>query len=243
MPRGAPGVPRYRRPIAERFWEKVSKTETCWLWTGHRYLDGRGVLMAEDQRTSDAAHRVSWRLHFGAIPVEAQIGQTCRNPGCVRPDHLRLLQRASTTDLFWRHVTKTETCWLWTGARRGFGYGMMGVHGLSPQPAHRVSWRIHYGEIPGKLFVCHKCDVPACVRPDHLFLGTASDNMQDAARKGRIGGGPGKGEAHFKARLATADVLTIRASVESDTVLAQRYAVRRGQIWNIRNGKTWRHLA
>jgi hypothetical protein len=86
---------------------------------------------------------------------------------------------------FWSKVNKTDTCWLWTGAIRNHGYGLLQHPKGTMRQAHRFSWEIHYGPIPKNRQVCHKCDVRNCVRPDHLFVGTATDNMQDMARKGR----------------------------------------------------------
>lgn len=77
-------------------------------------------------------------------------------------------------------------CWLWTAcAETGAGYGMFaGFPG--DKRTHRISYRLHHGEIPPGLLVCHRCDVRTCVNPEHLFLGTHKDNMQDCSRKGRI---------------------------------------------------------
>lgn len=83
------------------------------------------------------------------------------------------------------HTSKTETCWLWTGSVfKSSGYGACWV---DPRTigAHRASWIAHFGEIPEGMFVCHRCDVPLCVRPDHLFLGTPADNTRDMQQKGR----------------------------------------------------------
>lgn len=76
-------------------------------------------------------------------------------------------------------------CWLWKGSRNGRGYGEIYVHGKK-EMAHRASWLIHRGVIPDGLYVLHRCDCPPCVNPAHLFLGTNSDNMLDAAARGRL---------------------------------------------------------
>lgn len=88
---------------------------------------------------------------------------------------------------FWAKVNKTPTCWLWTANRLPKGYGVINVGGRagSQQLAHRVSWELHFGPIPDGLWVLHRCDNPPCVRPDHLFLGTVQDNVDDMVTKGR----------------------------------------------------------
>ncbi len=89
---------------------------------------------------------------------------------------------------FWPKVHRTDTCWLWIAGKNHWGYGKFGICKRGPGSivqAHRFSWELHFGPIPDGLFVLHRCDVPACVRPDHLFLGTALDNMQDMRAKGR----------------------------------------------------------
>ena len=87
---------------------------------------------------------------------------------------------------FWDKVEKTDKCWNWKAGIRGEnGYGCFKVNGKN-ENSHRVSWRITFGEIPEGLLVCHHCDNRLCVRPEHLFLGTYKDNMQDCSLKGRI---------------------------------------------------------
>jgi hypothetical protein len=76
-------------------------------------------------------------------------------------------------------------CWIWLGGWNMSGYGRIGRHGKALPSAHRMFYTAHKGPIPKGLFVCHKCDTPACVNPDHLFVGTAMDNVQDMIRKGR----------------------------------------------------------
>jgi len=88
---------------------------------------------------------------------------------------------------FWSFVNKTDGCWIWTGSTNKKGYGQMsqGKRGLRPLHVHRVSWEIHNGQIPDDQCVLHRCDNPACVRPDHLFLGTEKENTRDMMSKER----------------------------------------------------------
>jgi hypothetical protein len=98
--------------------------------------------------------------------------------------HERLLCKPPNGNAFWRRVRvgSPEECWPWTGAKHKQGYGL---YGAGPKRAHRVAWTLVHGEIPPGLQVLHRCDNPPCVNPGHLLLGTALDNQQDKAAKGR----------------------------------------------------------
>jgi hypothetical protein len=176
---------------------------------------------------------------------------------------------------FWAKVNKTDGCWGWTGASDCRGYGSIRIGGrYEPQVgAHRLSWVIHRGEISEGLFVLHRCDNPNCVRPDHLFLGTHQDNMNDMAEKKRAASGethgsrtcPGRlpsgdshwthahpesrlfGESNGIAKLTENQVREIRSKYSfrkyTTKMLALEYGVGETTIKLIRYGKAWRHVS
>ena len=104
-------------------------------------------------------------------------------------------KRKPLAERFWSKVNKNGpearsdlgSCWLWTGAKNGNGYGVIGRGGGTGgyEAAHRVSWELHNGTPPGDAYVCHRCDVPLCVNPAHLWLGDNRENQRDAYHKGR----------------------------------------------------------
>ncbi len=94
---------------------------------------------------------------------------------------------STLVERFWPKVQKSDGCWTWLAAKDHLGYGKIGAGTRKEGEllAHRASWIINNGAIPDGLVVCHRCDNPSCVRPDHLFLGTMKDNTMDMVRKGR----------------------------------------------------------
>jgi hypothetical protein len=133
-------------------------------------------------------------------------------------------------------------CWLWTGCVNYDGYGQLLV-GRGARGAHRVSYELFHGAIEPGMHICHKCDVPSCVNPDHLFMGTAADNAADKVRKGRQQKLSFPGEKNGGAKLTEYDVRAIIASTSKGIDLAKKYGVSKGVISSIRNRKAWKHVA
>lgn len=106
------------------------------------------------------------------------------------------------------------------------------------QAAHRWAWEDAFGPIPEGKVVCHKCDNPTCINPEHLFLGTHAENQADKAAKGRAC----RGVTRWNSRLTEDDVREIRASPESGSALAERLGVSKTTVNRARRGYTWKHI-
>jgi hypothetical protein len=117
-------------------------------------------------------------------------------------------------------------CWLWTNALNLDGYGKFHFE-LKRSSAHRASWEIHRGPIPNGLQVLHKCDVPCCVNPDHLFLGTPKDNAQDCIKKGRRG------------KVSREVAEEIRNSTETLAKLAAKFGLREDRALALKEGRRY----
>lgn len=148
-----------------------------------------------------------------------------------------------------RFLSKVDTntasgCWEWTKGKWSVGYGVMRVHGISVYD-HRLSYMIFKGEIPDGMFVCHSCDNPGCVNPEHLWLGTPSENSRDRERKGRRN--TPKGDACSRSILSEKDVVSIRERVATgkkgiQARLASEYGVGRSTISMIVCRRSWNHI-
>lgn len=156
----------------------------------------------------------------------------------------------------------TSGCWLWTAALSQNGYGKLSVRAGRPGFAHRISWELHRGEkVPSGAFVCHRCDTPGCVNPDHLFVGSPKDNTQDAIKKGRfrqfriLRGDENpmrakpwlaaRGERAKKSRITVSDVPRIReraALGERLSAIASDFGVSFNAIRLIVKRINWRHV-
>jgi len=138
--------------------------------------------------------------------------------------------------------TDSEGCWAWKGSRLTYGYGQFTLQ--RPRRtvlAHRMAYWLEYGPFPTQLFVLHKCDNPACVRPDHLFLGTQADNVADAITKGRINH---RGEYNQRAKIGPNEVKKIRklAGTASQHEIAEQFGISQQNVSAILRRETWRDV-
>jgi hypothetical protein len=177
--------------------------------------------------------------------ITDRLCQECENP--FHPDSRRdagrycsracyfAARRRAGGERFWARVPRGEGCWIWPGARQPNGYGRVAFWGRAVF-AHRLAYELTYGPIPPGMQVCHRCDNRACVRPEHLFLGTQRENEDDKVAKGRQW-----------STLTPTDVREIRrlyaAGDLSQQAIANRFGVWQATISVIVRRKVWRHLA
>ena len=189
-------------------------------------------------------------------------GRACDHIRCAsHPARCEYVSRIiSPEKRFWSKVNKNGPvirpelgpCWVWTANRLPSGYGRFWPNASEGKiGAHRFSFLLAFGVDPGDLDVCHRCDNPPCVRPDHLFLGTATDNGADMVAKGRHAAATHpesmvRGERQGHAKLTTTQVLEIKerlAMGETCDEIAADYSVSRSAISLIKIGRNWKWLA
>lgn len=189
--------------------------------------------------------------HCGT-PRNSWAQRFCSN-ACFHAAHQR-----TAAERFWPKVEKTSWCWLWRGSLNAQGYGNFRHRGRT-RLANRVVYELTTGQIPPDRFdVCHRCDVPACVNPDHLFLGTRADNVNDMLQKGRGNAARGdrsgsrkhperlrRGETSGMAKLTDDAVRLIRAEREAGVTLvelARRLNVSHRTVCAVAKRQSWKHV-
>lgn len=152
----------------------------------------------------------------------------------------------TNSDRFWKfvHVCEEPECWEWRGSHCGrYGRFKLTLDGTSINvQAHRYSYYLKHGYFPtSKEYICHKCDNTYCVNPEHLFLGSQTDNMQDMIKKGR--GGNFSGENNPNRKLDRAQVKKFFEEREkfgfSGDILAERFNISKTQSYRILRGESW----
>ena len=173
----------------------------------------------------------------------ARVGGSC---GCLKSEvnseamkKMQIDKHGTIQDRFFNRFKKDPSgCWIWSSHSDKDGYGLLPGNNGSTR-AHRLSYEIHVGAIGCGLVVCHTCDNPSCVNPDHLFVGTAKDNCDDMISKNRdriIG------SRNNKAKLTEENINAIRESKDSLSETADYYGVSISTIKRIKSGESWRHV-
>lgn len=148
--------------------------------------------------------------------------------------------RAPIEERFKRFFTpgKKSECWFWRGYKTRLGYGYLAVAKHRPILAHRFSYIFYKGPISDGLHVLHACDIPACINPNHLKLGTHADNLADAKNKGRMQ----RGGKRWNAKLTPSRVRAIRKDKRVYAAIAAKYGVDPSLISYVKTGKIWQHI-
>lgn len=181
------------------------------------------------------------RNYYGSQAEGELVRKTVRK---IMPRNYRGQKYKSKQEMVMKNTAwGLSSCMYWTGSIHKAGYG---VYGKKSKYAHRLTWELANGPIPDGLHALHKCDVPMCCNPDHIFLGTHQDNMIDMDKKGRRKAP--KGEDQFKSKLTEEQVLKIRKlyvrgkSNFSIPKLAKMFGVTGAAVGYILQRKTWRHI-
>jgi len=148
----------------------------------------------------------------------------------------------SVEDRFWEKVDKSGSCWTWTAFRDKDGYGLFKVDGKNIG-AHRFSYTIENGRIENGKLICHSCDNPSCVRPNHLWLGTHKDNAQDKVRKGRVQNQNGELNPNcmYTENNIRAMMKLLKSGMKQKDI-GKLFGVRQQYISKVKNGQTWKHV-
>ena len=167
----------------------------------------------------------------GALAVGRRLCRKCYNQ-VRRAGALSVYPVYGPEDVFMRRVEKTETCWLWTGTKNTYGYGIFLLPSEVQVRAHRYSYERVKGPIPQGLIIMHVCDNPSCVNPAHLRVGTKADNNRDCSDKDRRP----RSTRHWNARLTDEQVRGIRADSRATAIIAKDYGVSSSHVYYIRKG-------
>lgn len=166
------------------------------------------------------------RFTLTADRTDATRGYVQGQPLTFLRGHAQRLRIGTLADYWNARVERGEGCWEWQGHRDNRGYGSIGYGGRTLK-AHRVAYELHHGEIAPGMEVCHRCDNPACVNPDHLFVGTHQDNMRDCRDKGR-----------FHTKLTPSQLRDVRETNKPRRQLAEEYGISTDHVSRLKNNRS-----
>lgn len=173
------------------------------------------------------------------IPHKGKIFSSCGNQLCLNPEHLFLRPVRTLADKLAEYSRPVETgCVVWLRALDRDGYGIVHDEENKKLRAHIAAYNLNKGSIPPGIEIRHTCHVRCCVNPEHLELGTRSDNARDMTRAGR----QAMGSKNASAKLSEQDVLRIRESKLASKELASIYGVSQVTINKILSRRSWKHI-
>ncbi len=213
--------------------------------TGHKF--GRLYVVAITSETNNQGRKL-WECKCDCGKVikiisSSLVSGTTKSCGCLLRESASITMITRTNSLTKEQallsrivVDEKSKCWNWIGSKDKDGYGLFHWRNKCFR-AHRESLSVLKSvDVPKHLVVCHSCDNPSCINPDHLFIGTAKDNAQDALKKKRAFVGVKNG----RAKLTQEQVNQIRIDTDHNKDIASKYAVSRHTVSSIKRGITWK---
>jgi hypothetical protein len=191
------------------------------------------VIQDSGKRTNDRG--IIWECKCDCGNIKYVSGKLLKNE--KKPRSCGCSRKIYSDMIFESNFEKSGGCWEWKGVLNRGGYGKIGANST----AHRRSYEKYKGKIPKGLFVCHTCDNRKCVNPEHLFLGTAKDNMSDMTQKARRARGSKTGTSILNEQMVL-EIRKMRISGKEYDEICKKYSVCWGTIAKICKNKIWKHV-